>query len=151
MDLHTHACKLTKENMMNKMDIRKSAAAATTFDKSKKRRHTKNKLFESKIVIHPVKATSRNIKECDVIAKENTLVSYESYKHPILLKHQIYKNINYNFGSTHSVTGKEMPKLTESKTLTDEDDMAFLKYIKEPYPVAIKMSYSKTYFTKNRE
>ena len=146
MDHSKEANNLTKL-YQSKINIRSTAAAANP----KKNVRNNIKPFESKICISPIKATIRNIEDSDVTLKENTLISYESYKQPPLLRRQIYTSIKENYGSKYSAVGKEMAKLTESKLLSEEDETVLLKYIKEPYPVAIKINYTKTFFVKNRD
>ena len=108
--MNYQANKLTNEHQC-KINIRTTAAASNP----KKKVRTNIKPFDSKVLICPIEATKHEIQESDVIAKESTLLSYESYEDPILLKHYIYKIINANFGSKYSVVGKEMAKIIEAK------------------------------------
>ena len=127
-----------------KINIRNTVEAAVP------RKNVRNniKSFDSNIFISPVKAKQRNINDLDVAMKQDKLISYESYIDPPLLKHNIFKRIIEEFGSNYSVVGKEMVQEIESKILVKNDDTLLLKYIKQHYPVTLRMPYEATYFCK---
>ena len=128
-----------------KINIRSTVAAAIP------RKNVRNsvKSFDSKFFISPVKAKKHLIDDSDIALKEDTLISYESYNTPPLLKNNVFERILEECASNFSVVGgKQMVEEVESKILIDNDDTLLLKYIKQHYPVTLRMSYKPTYFCK---